>query len=311
MMLMLCVFMSLLWLPCTSFVIHSSSRFSLSLIPCSVVHKGVSSLQLQEGVLSQFDVEGLESRSRAELQQLAKEHGLKANARSVDIIDRLKAIHASSSSTDDEDDDDDDPTVLRPEASSAYQSGNMDSNAEHDDALPQDNQSNDPSSYEVTEVDDRISRVLASQGLSWSDILQLQHQFYEDPDGIAPKDELSAAEDDTEVDTDIATEFYRDDDGDKNQHDEVNKGNRKTRVVHSAPTDRFTSRSKLVVKPIVDNASSSRKRPSNDRTSHLEIGATVSSTTSNTAASMMMSTLEQPLRSGVDVSDITTRPGKN
>jgi len=300
-MVMLCVFMSLLWLPCTSsFVMHSSSRFSLSLMPCPVFHKGaivVSSFQLQEGVRLQFDVEGLESRSRAELQQLAKEHGLKANARSVDIIDRLKAIHASSSSTDDEDDDDDDRTVMRSEVSSAYQSGNMGSNTEHDDVLPQDNQSNDPSK----EVDDRISRVLASQGLSWSDILQLQHQFYEDPDGIAPKDELSAAEDDTEVDTDIATEFYRDDDRDKNHHDEVNKGNRKTRVVHSPPTDRLANRSKLVVKPIVDNASSSRKRPSNDRTPHLEIGA---------AASIMKSNLEQPLRSGVDVSDITTRSGK-
>lgn len=302
-MVMLCVFMSLLWLPCTSFVMHSSSRFSLSLIPCPVVHKGaivVSSFQLQEGVRLQFDVEGLESRSRTELQQLAKEHGLKANARSVDIIDRLKAIYASSSSTDDEDDDDDDRTVMRSEVSSAHQSGNMGSNTEHDDVLPQDNQSNDSSK----EVDDRISRVLASQGLSWSDILQLQHQFYEDPDGTAPKDELSAAEDDTEVDTDIATEFYRDDDddGDKNHHDEVNKGNRKTTVVHSPPTDRSTNRSKLVVKPIVDNASSSRKRPSNDRTPHLEIGP---------AASMMKSNLEQPLRSGVDVSDITTRSGKH
>lgn len=262
----------------------------------------MSSFQLQEGVRIQFDVEGLESRSRAELQQLAKEHGLKANARSVDIIDRLKAIHATSSSTDDEDDDDDDRTVMQSEVSSAFQSRNMGSNAEHDDVLPQDNQSNDSSSYEVTDVDDRISRVLASQGLSWSDILQLQNQFYEDPDGIAPKDELSAAEDDTEVDTDIATEFYRDDDGDKNHHDEVNKGTRKTTVVHSPPTDRFTNRSKLVVKPIVDNASSSRKRPSNDRTPHLEIGA---------AASMMMSNLEQPLRSSVDVPDITKRSGKH
>ena len=297
---------------CTSYVIHSSSRYSLSLISYPVVHRGasavVSSFQLQEGILLQFDVERLESKSRAELQQLAKEYGLKANARSADIIDRLKAIHASSSSTDD---DDDDPTILNIEVDGAYQSGAMGSNAGHDDVQPQDNHSHDPSSCESTEVDDRISKVLASQGLSWSDILQLQHQFYEDPDGIAPIDEISASENDTEVDTDIASEFYSDDDRDKNQHDELNVGNAKTRIVHSAPADRSTSRSKVVVKPIVDKASSSRKRPSNDRTSHLGTGAAVSSTTSNTAAPIMISSVEQPLRSGVGVSDITTRRGED
>jgi len=253
----------------------------------------MDNFQLHEGAL--FDVDGIESKSRAELQKLAKEHGLKANARSVDIIDCLKAIHTSSSNSDG---DDHHPTAIRSEVVSTYHCESMNSTAERNNIVQlHDNSRNDVTVTDA--VDDRINRVLASQGLSWSDVLQLQHQFYEDPDETAPINGQPTSEVDTDLN--ITNEFYNNDDDDHDadagdvkryHHVQLDSGNGKVRSIPASSGPPVVGRSKVTMKSVIDkSSSSSRKRPSNDRTSHIDHA----SSTTTTTVPMVMPVHEQPL----------------